>query len=389
MKKIIELFNDIDDSFIEEANEYVPTKKRKPVFFIVPAMACSIALLVYFNLPKQSLVSGIGIFSKNPFYRMTPLIDMNFEFIGGAGFMGLEIKDYNNLVSNNPVNNQNIETLNEICPKLPVYEMPFREKGQLKVQEEKMNEIASYYINLLNMKDYKVEKMNFDDLRPTYWTDYLSPTIVYSNNEYKISVNNNYEIEIQKFIPDEYHDTGDMNYEETYQYASDLIQKYGDFINKSIEIDIQGGDYNSDGSQNYFYEYYPKSTDLYENIINYNFKYFNIYIMSHFTGSAVTYRFNHKDEANIVNYFPIISYEEAKQDLLNGFYVERFNDPVVNLDKIVKSELVYRYNGKTNNPYYKIYVEVENERNNGNKLVQWYHIPAIQKEYIKNIDDFE
>lgn len=388
MKKLIELFNNIDDSFIEEANEYVSHKKNKPAFFLVPAMACGMALLIYFNLPQQPLVSGFVTLPKIPFRQNTSLIDMNFE-IGGAGIMGLEIKDYNNLVSNNPVNNQNIERLSEICPKLPVYEMPFREKGQLKVQEEKMNEIASYYINLLNIKDYKVEKIFFDDLRPTYWTDYLSPTIVYSNNEYKISVNNNYEIEIQKFIPDEYHDTGDMNYEETYQYASDLIQKYGDFINKSIEIDIQGGDYNSDGSQNYFYEYYPKSADLYENIINYNFKYFNIYIMSHFTGSAVTYRFNHKDEANIVNYFPIISYEEAKQDLLNGFYVERFNDPVVNLDKIVKSELVYRYNGKTNNPYYKIYVEVENERNNGNKLVQWYHIPAIQKEYIKNIDDFE
>ena len=127
-----------------------------------------------------------------------------------------------------------------------------------------------------------------------------------------------------------------------------LLQRFHSSILRIISchptINIYGGDYGSDGKENwqdYSISFYDVTEDLTQNILNYNFN-LTTFTPDIETGNLWIYRVYQQDLRDVIGYYPIISADEAQILLCRGYYGTNVPEEFRGKEYIAKRELVYR-----------------------------------------------
>ena len=101
--------------------------------------------------------------------------------------------------------------------------------------------------------------------------------------------------------------------------------------------------------------------------------------------------FGRLDSGPILGEYPLVSVEEAKAALSEGYYVTSATDPFPGLDRIRQVEITYRRAVWDNVfiPYYKFYVEeatpLPGAAAMGMKSYATYYVPAVERQYIQGL----
>jgi len=185
-------------------------------------------------------------------------------------------------------------------------------------------------------------------------------------------------------LPEEYNFTHFATYAEKAAAAEYLLQEYRELVGfAQPQVNIHGGDYNIDHQQGYQIEFFDRSGDQTEQIVNYHFNRVAFYCNDE--GKLFLARVFSSALYSKVGDYPIISAEQAGEQLLNGGYITSVPYDFPGKKYVGKVELIYR-TGKHEDyylPYYRFYVEIpEAEREEGMKTYGAYYVPAVESIYL-------
>lgn len=185
-------------------------------------------------------------------------------------------------------------------------------------------------------------------------------------------------------LPRKYNMANDASYEEKLKVAQYLQKTYKKLINmKDPQINVSNGYYDS---KNYSISFFEGDTDLTGRIVNYNFN--KIEFSGNKEGQLSMITIYRPDLSQKVGDYPLISVDEAKELLANGYFYTKagswtrdeqgnivYNLPVMEWVKFV--ELIYDSDSSHNVyiPYYVFYAGV------------YYLVPAIDPQYITNMPE--
>ena len=194
-------------------------------------------------------------------------------------------------------------------------------------------------------------------------------------------------------LPEEYHFTDcDTTDTEAAQVLNYLAQRYSALLEFDQPEQVLSGMWNlsdEEGSTpSYWREYilYDAAGDDLENILNYTYRFAQFYpdeegklsLLRIWDGLAC---------AENIGEYPIITVDEAFQQLEQGHYITSVPYEVTDMERVGKVELVYR-NARTEEtflPYYRFYVALPEEQKDGLTTFGAYYVPAVQEAYITNM----
>lgn len=319
--------------------------------------------------------------------------------VEGCGGGGLQAYDISEWINSNPWREDaELSTL-------PVYRNPLTYDEQFQVQGTDFSKMETLLLDVIKGLGMKRDDFDISDNAPSAYLQqviteklggnvpdgYFNPTEMHARSEnilIEISANLTAKISFEPAIvlPDKYQFTYFASYEDVKDTADYLKKTYQDLISfRKPQANIYGGDYNNVLQQSYDIEFFEGKGTLPEQIINYNFNRVAFYCDNE--GTLFLARVFRPDLSEKVGEYPIITVEEATEQLLAGryYYPSSFEHP--NTDCIAKVELIYR-TGQYEEyfmPYYLFYVELpEMEREGGLKTYGLYYVPAVEEKYITN-----
>lgn len=330
-------------------------------------------------------VSGIWLFSQN-FAKHDreelPQLTVSREWRGGdmgmfECFTAYDISEY---VNGNPW------TAETAVSTLPVYHTPldleaYETKGDVYGgdtvrMESVLRDIADRLRLDGNMLTIKKEK-------GVYYLDaYLRAEKDGISIEVGHDLTTDIEFEPALSIPEGYYFDDNSSYEELEEAAEYLKEEYGTLIGmKQPRVSIDGGDYDYDKNQSYQLGFYDGSGDITNQIINYNF---NRVIFYGSENKLWMMRVFQPDLSYKVGDYPIISQDEAQECLLSGDYITSVPYEIPGREYVKKIELVYQAQvwEEYYMPYYKFYVELPEETEDGRKTYGIYYVNAVEKRYL-------
>lgn len=192
-------------------------------------------------------------------------------------------------------------------------------------------------------------------------------------------------------LPDGYSftrsDTTDDEAREAVDYLSAL---YSDFLRMEAPVSVTWGQYSFRGEYFRNYAVYDACGDDREDILNYNL--WGASFSPNQDGKLSAIRIdNALLTAEKIDDYPIISASEARRRLLAGNYQTSAPYAMPGKEYIAKVELMYR-TGRLEEmliPYYRFYVFLPDESENGLKTYGAYYVPAIAEEYIENMPVYD
>lgn len=399
--KLFESLNHIDEKIIQEAEkeEYMEEKKFRPMKILIPIGLA--ALIIFMILPKfwdEEIVQEEIIIDED-----LPKVSIGNFQSQGAGFEALMAYSIDDLINENPWDEKsNISTLPVFKNKLEYSEEGILENIDLQAMRKRLNEI----INLLGLKAKDLKSSNssiggeetneiIDKIESSggtenyYFNNYIE--LYAKNKDYNITVFPDLSASInfkkkEKMAKNYYIDYR-SSYKDVSKASKYVSKEYKKFLGmKEPIINIYDGDFSYDGDQKFQLSFFEGKGSLEEKIINYNFNQISIYFDEE--DRSNTLDINNPDLSKRIGNYPIISSSEAEKLLIVGKYLT--NVPIVFPGKeyIKKVELVYR--GQYEEylmPYYLFYIELEELKEaNGLKTFGAYYVPAIEEEYIDNMD---
>lgn len=373
-ERLFRILGEIDFELIEDAENIKRKKRRLPIHLLATAaslfLIIGISGYIYSNRPDPSL----------------PRLEVSFYDNGGMGFSGHWAYDISELVNSNP--------WTEDCEltHLPVFRNrhPVDGAGTLvefdwEFMDAALTRVAGY--------------LGIQDIEIAHSTDKISGYLPVSAQAEGMEFKMYHPTDVEVFldpawkIPKEYCLTDySSTYEETYSLAEYILTAFPELIPmKNAAIDVWGGDYGSDGTENWQHHnfaYYEITDDETQNIINYNFN------RTRFTfnadGNLYIYRVGQTDLSEILGYYPIISADEAQRLLCRGYYGTNVPEDFRGEEYIMKRELVYRTDIMQSIyvPYYLFYVELPDEYDkNGLNNYGLYYVPAVESKYIEDFHE--
>ena len=370
-ERLFNILSEIDSELLADAENISPRKHRRPLRTIAAAASLFLILgtgsYLYNNRPDPSL----------------PKLTIDFYENGGMGFSGYWAYDISELVNNNP--------WTEDCTltHLPV----FRNRHPV----DGAGTLIEFDWEFMNAALTKVAGyLGINNLEITHDPDGISgpPVSAQAQGMYFRM----YHPEVTEVffdplvnLPEEYQIAGiSSTYEDNYTLAEYLLEMYPNLIPmENPTINIYGGDYSSDGTENwqdYSISFYDVTEDLTQNILNYNFN-LTTFTPDIETGNLWIYRVYQQDLHDVIGYYPIISADEAQSLLCKGYYGTNVPEDFRGEEYIAKRELVYRNDIMQDIyvPYYLFYVELPQEyKKNGLKDYGLYYVPAIESKYIED-----
>lgn len=382
-EKIIDSIGSLPNEIMEEADGIRGTKnyfkkKRKHIYRLISAVAC-LALVcgaLTAGYIKQNTVTRE--------YPDLPLISVSQQENEGFGFEGYFVFDISELTNANPWNEKmNIETL-------PVYKNTLEMDENFQPLHNDKNAVLEMIYEV--GERLHIDKSKLNDIEEK---DSLGEIIcktqglsIHANCAGQIRIE--YEPEIE--LPDGYTFNYDSSYDDLMKAAAYMEQEYTDVIKMDHPtINIHGGDYNIYGEQHYDLEFYDKSGDITNQIINYNF---NSVAFTPGENKLWFIDISQPDLSNKVGDYPVITVKEAKKLLEQGHYVTDVPDQMPGMKYVEKVELVYRTDifEEYFMPYYKFYVELPEEEDvcepligTGMKTYGAYYVPAVDSRYISDM----
>lgn len=410
--KLFESLNDIDEKIIEEAHieEYTCQNKFSFMKVLIPIAAIVLFMILpgvlkdYIN--KEQIIEEINppIIEKKPIGdEELPKISIGQFNTEGSGFEGLMAYDIKELVNENPWNeNVEISTLPVFKNKLEYNERGILENPDIKAMRKRLDEtIRLLKINPKEIEirdDYPSEEEIKEiteklELTGGELTDeFFNINQIYGENEkYEITVYNDLSTMIKFKAKDpllkNYYIDYDSTYEDVYKTAQYVSEEYKNLLEMGeATINIYGGDYTYDGEQRFHISFFDGKGSLEDKIINYNLNYTEFFFDEEDKLGNVT--INKPNLSQKIGNYPIISSKEAEKLLIDNKYITNVPKDFPGQEYIKKVELVYRGQYEENFvPYYLFYVELnEIQEDNGLKTYGAYYVPAVEGEYIDNMD---
>ncbi len=370
-QRLLYAFGDMNDEYIEQA---APKQKKRSnkLWLKVCAVAACVAVCV---------AAGIGFFGneKQPPAQL-PMLTLGNIFEGGMSMQAYFAYSADELIFSNPYSKDNTPE------SLPVYSNSvYTEDGNPDYNAEQMKNILLEYAAKLgiNMAEKDIEETVYDSFYG-YYIEHKNIRI--DLNTYMML---NVEIRGEDVLPSGYTLDSYASFDELKKTAEYLKDKYADFLGMSKPVaDISLGDYDVYGRRNFSLSFYDGAGNAEKQIKSYNFGKVHFWIDEN--GNLHISRSCKKDE--IIGVYPIITEDEALNLLLEGKYVTSVCTEFGGREKIKKVELVYHVSALSELfvPYYRFYVEIENEGNiaenfPGIKAYGTYYVPAVEGKYISDM----
>lgn len=391
---ISEAMNNINEDFIESANERRKPKSRKSAWIKWVSAAAAIAVFAFAgakafvpNRPEQNDNPVGG--TESEYGASLPILEYVESSAAAYGFEGYLAYDISELENGNPWNEK------MVFDALPVFRNnSFNEVGIAYpgIGEEAMLQKLSSItggehgeIEYSRVGDFSSGSGIPDDFVDRIEVDFGNHTIEIQSNGTVVSTYNGFDgEELPEDISFTYTETSEGD---AYRAISYICQNYCDFLDKGNTTFVTSGDYTFDGEFSRNYRIYDFSGDEINDMLNFAFN--EIQLAPNDEGKLMLIRVNDKLScAEKIGDYPIISPEEAKDMLLDGGYITTVPYEMPGKKYIAKAELIYR-SGTGENiwmPYYRFLVELpEMEQENGLKNFGAYYVPAVKAEFITGL----
>lgn len=306
-------------------------------------------------------------------------------FLGGMGFEGYELYEASELIHNNPYD------ADKGTKTLPVYQN-LNISGRFGMDEiarytrKEEIEILEYYASVMNIKEYQIDELE------------VSTVLISDFCDLHINSKDGIKIEFsEKAIDDNMliyteNDTK-KDVEKRIKRLIEQSKIKGIFDFQEAIIDVNKGYNLSEVDQSYKPSWDIKVSDgkgsqtnkLVNNQLN------AISIWASEDGYLSTIAIEFKNTKQKIGNYPIISLEEAKQQLIKGHYITS-SWSLGDIEQISYIEMVYfkKKNLDFFIPFYKFYMPLKNQDmiiKHDDKLITYvaYYVPAIHSDYLDGI----
>ena len=391
---ISEAMNNINEDFIESANERRKPKSRKSAWIKWVSAAAAIAVFAFAgakafvpNRPEQNDNPVGG--TESEYGASLPILEYVESSAAAYGFEGYLAYDISELENGNPWNEK------MVFDALPVFRNnSFNEVGIAYpgIGEEAMLQKLSSItggehreIEYSRVGDFSSGSGIPDDFITDIKADFGSYTIEIQSNGSIVAMYNGFEGEA---LPEEYSFTYNNTTEgEAFETIAYLYENYGDIIGLPEATFVTSKEYTFSGEEIRDYRIYDFSGDEINDMLNFAFN--EVQLAPNDEGKLMLIRINDKLScAEKIGDYPIISPEEATDMLLEGGYITTVPYKMPGNKYIAKVELIYRSSISENiwMPYYRFLVELpEMEQENGLKNFGAYYVPAVEVKYITGL----
>ena len=330
---ISEAMNDINEVFIESANEQRKPKAKKSAWVKWVSAAAAIAVVVLIgtkvfvpNTPERNDEPVGEVGGTEAEYGATlPILEYVESSMTAYGFEGYMAYDISELSNGNPWNEEMVfETL-------PVYRNnSFNEVGIAYpgIGEEAMNEKLENIAEKLDSEMQEIVKTTVgeyssgtgipDDFVDRIEADFGSFTVEIQSNGGVVATYNGFD---GAELPEEYSFTYNNTTEgEAFETIAYLYENYGDIIGLPEATFVTSKEYTFSGKEIRDYRIYDFSGDEINDMLNFAFN--EVQLAPNDEGKLMLIRINDKLScAEKIGDYPIISPEEAKDMLLEGGYI--------------------------------------------------------------------
>lgn len=374
--------------------------------FLVAATGWGLHQLLHtgIDLPAESTVEITdGDPSDTGVTPQLPVISLESWDWGGMGFEGYMAYDISDLVSANPWDSSvPLETLPVFKNKLTVNKDHLLRGGDFDRMEEVLKDVAGRLgldsENLTITDDAPTEEERQKSLEKFKLTGgeppegYYDPTRLMTEAdgvgiEIAQSLTATISFEPEVTLPDGYNFTHFASYTDCQKTADWLLKQYSGLIDmEQPTMAIDGGDYNIYRQQKYQIAFYDASGSYTDQLLNYNFNQVVFYCGD--DGKMSTARIYQPDLSQKVGDYPILSVEEATQQLSQGNCISSVPSDAIPSDEPAKVELVYRTGDREAYflPYYRFYLELPSmEEEDGLKTYGAFYVPAVRPEYLEDV----
>lgn len=335
----------------------------------------------------NDLVDKINDILLNQSNGQLQILNLNEDefFLGGMGFEGYELYEASELVHNNPYD------VDKITKTLPVYQN-LNISGRFGMDEiaryprKEEIEILEYYASVMNIKEYQIDELEgstvlISDLCDLYIDSKDGIMIEFSekaiDDNMLIYTENDTKKDVEKRI-------------------KRLIEQpkiKGIFDFQEAIIDVKKGYNLSEVEQSYKPSWNIKVSDgkgsQTNKLVNNQLNAISIWASEDGYLSTITIEF--KNTKQKIGNYPIISLEEAKQQLIKGHYITS-SWSLGDIEQISYIEMIYfkKKNLDIFIPFYKFYMPLKNQDmiiKHDDKLVTYvaYYVPAIHSDYLEGI----
>lgn len=391
---ISEAMNNINEDFIESANERRKPKSRKSAWIKWVSAAAAIAVFAFAgakafipNRPEQNDNPVGG--TESEYGSELPILEYVESSAAAYGFEGYLAYDISELENGNPWNEK------MVFDALPVFRNnSFNEVGIAYPgigEEAMLQKLSSITSGEHGETEYsRVGDFSSGSGIPDDFVDRIEAD--FGNHTIEIQSTGTIVVTYNGFDGEELPEDISFTYTETsegdaYRAISYICQNYCDFLDKGNTTFVTSGDYTFDGEFSRNYRIYDFSGDEISDMLNFAFN--EIQLAPNDEGKLMLIRVNDKLScAEKIGDYPIISLEEAKDMLLDGGYITTVPYEMPGKKYIAKAELIYR-SGTGENiwmPYYRFLVELpEMAQENGLKNFGAYYVPAVKAEFITGL----
>ncbi|MBR2957747.1 MAG: hypothetical protein IKL41_04630 [Clostridia bacterium] len=367
---VLKAMSGIDERFVAEA---VPEKEKGKLFAFVKAAAAVAACIC--------LVAG-GVYAYKSFQNsQLPMLELEEIDFGGMGFEGSDSLALEHSDDISPWNEQ-IK-----IDKLPVYKnLLYRYEGQEKsyFSEEDLLKVAQEYSKLLGEKIISYEKFTDD------FNEKIVRNVIAQTQNHQISVGGDGGVSIVFKNPEGLTDLSAVKVK--YPFLFDENDVTGKYQNFTVDGEPFG-----DG-----YKKYTKGETVEQSVVNYTLK--NMRFTHSENGEIRSVNINAQQRfSEKLGDYPVISFDEAKEKLLDGQYVSSVDEVSyissgrVEERLIRKVDIIY-YTGNNQQlfmPYYRFYIWLDLRPFVTTGLPEdyeeygYFYVPAVPEEYFVNYELFD
>lgn len=352
------------------------------------------------DCPSEMIVGISGDSSENTSPPVLSLMDWDW---GGMGFEGYMAYDISELTSSNPWDASiPLETLPVFRNKLTVNEDYLLRGGDFDRMEEVLKDVAerlgldSESLTITDdspteeERQKSIERFKLTGGEPP--EGYYDPTRLMTEAdgvEIEVSLGLTATITFEPAVPlpEGYNFAFFASYADCQKTADWLLEQYAGLMDmEQPTTAIDGGDYNIYRQQRYQIAFYDASGSYLDQLLNYNFNQTVFYCGD--DGMLLAARIYQPDLSEKVGDYPIMTVDEAAQQLKDSNCISSVPSDVIPSDEPSKVELVYRTGEREGYflPYYRFYVELPSmEGGDGLKTYGAFYVPAIEPEYLEDV----
>ena len=385
----------LDDALLREADQAREKgKKRKRNFYGMAALCCCVLLAMLCgtvlwrsqrDVREPMEPSASTEYAKEHFQtteepeESLPVLALGEVQLDSMGVFGVDAHDSSELALSMPWDETGAVSA------LPVFENPWRPffSPETELSGETKKEMEDFLLELAGRLGMKEEELSLS-WPANGFLEGKAETVT-------ILVDYNMSARLTFVTPQPLPEGCSFNpgssREEMEEAALYLTEQYKTLLGmEEPQAAVIGGGYDFDGKRSaYRVEIYEGAGTLEQQMVN---CYFNQAVFyANQEGTVAVIRLNRSESGESVGAYPLITEPQAREELLQGFYVTAGEPVPEDTEEISRGELVYLLPPMCNYymPYYRFYVELsQGEKENGIKTYGICYVPAVERAYLED-----